>query len=100
VLRHRREGHRLRPENPSESEIRDWCMQYLARTLHLADEAIDAGVPFARLGLDSANSVYLIVELEDWLGIELTPDLVFEYPTIADLARYLAGRRPADRGSG
>jgi acyl carrier protein len=50
---------------------------------------------FARLGLDSANSVFLIVELEDWLGLELTPDLLFEYPTIGELARHLATR--ADR---
>jgi acyl carrier protein len=34
--------------------------------------------------------VYLIVELEEWLGLELTPDLLFDHPTISDLARYLA----------
>ena len=81
----------LRPENPSESAIRDWCVEYLVRTLDLQAQAIDPDVKFVRLGLDSANSVYLIVELEEWLGIELTPDLLFEYPTIAELARYLAG---------
>ena len=79
------------PEKPSESAIRDWCVKYLVRTLELPEQAVDPDVKFARLGLDSANSVFLIVELEEWLGIELTPDLVFEYPTIAELARYLAG---------
>src|SRR5712672_3212182 len=53
---------------------------------------VDPDAKFARLGLDSANSLYLIVELEEWLAIELTPDLVFEYPTIAELARHLAKR--------
>jgi acyl carrier protein len=67
-------------------------MQYLARTLDLPDGAVDPDATFARLGLDSANSVYLIVELEDRLGLELTPDLVFEHPTISALARYLAER--------
>jgi acyl carrier protein len=67
-------------------------VKYLARTLDLAETAIEPDVKFARLGLDSANSVYLIVELEDWLGLELTPDLVFEHPTISELARYLAER--------
>ena len=80
------------PGHPSEAEIRDWCIQYLGRTLDLPAESIDPDVKFARFGLDSANSVYLIVELEDWLGLELTPDLVFEHPTIAELAQYLAGR--------
>jgi acyl carrier protein len=42
----------------------------------------------------------LIVELEEWLGIELTPDLLFEYPTIAELARYLAGRSAGDNSDG
>jgi acyl carrier protein len=87
------------PANPTETEIRDWCIQYLARTLDLTAEAIDPDVKFARLGLDSANSVFLIVELEDWLGLELTPDLVFEHPTIADLARYLAGRATGEDAS-
>jgi acyl carrier protein len=87
------------PENPSESTIRDWCVQYLARTLELSDQVIDPEVKFDRLGLDSANSVYLIVELEDWLGLELAPDLVFEHPTISELARYLAGRVASESGT-
>lgn len=84
------------PENRSESAILDWCVNYLATTLDLSLEEIDPDAKFTRLGLDSANSVYLIVELEDWLGLELTPELIFEHPTISDLARYLARRRAGD----
>lgn len=90
----------MRRENPSEAAIRDWCVKYLARTLELPHQEIEPGVTFARLGLDSANSVYLIVELEEWLGLELTPELLFEHPTISDLARYLAGRAANDKGRG
>jgi acyl carrier protein len=86
----------LRAENPSEAAIRNWCAEYLARILDLPDRTIDAETTFARMGLDSANSVFLIVELEDWLGLELTPDLLFEYPTIGELARHLAARRPVN----
>jgi acyl carrier protein len=82
----------LRAEIPSEAAIRDWCVEYLARTLDLPDHTVDPEMTFARLGLDSANSVFLIVELEDWLGLELTPDLLFEHPTISALARHLATR--------
>jgi acyl carrier protein len=82
----------LKPDNSSESAIGDWCVEYLSRTLDVADQTIAPDVEFARLGLDSANSVYLVVELEEWLGIELTPNVIFEYPTIAKLARYLATR--------
>ena len=79
-------------ENTSEAAIRDWCVEYLARTLDLPDHSVDPEMTFARLGLDSANSVFLIVELEDWLGLELTPDLLSEHPTIGELARHLATR--------
>jgi acyl carrier protein len=82
----------LPAEKPSEAAICDWCVAYLVRTLDLPNAEIDAAVPFARLGLDSATSVWFIVALEEWLEVELTPDIVFEYPTIADLARHLAGR--------
>ena len=82
----------MRAENPSEAAIRDWCVAYLVRTLDLPDQTVDTEMTFARMGLDSANSVFLIVELEDWLGLELTPDLLFEHPTIRELARHLAER--------
>jgi acyl carrier protein len=85
-------GGSLGPDIPTESTIRNWCVDYLARTLGLPDQPIDPDTKFARLGLDSANGVYLIVELEDWLGLELSPEVIFEHPTIAELARYLAGR--------
>jgi acyl carrier protein len=90
----------LGPERPSESAIRDWCVEYLAGALDLPQQEVDPHAKFARLGLDSANSVYLIVELEEWLGIELTADLVFEHPTIADLARHLAGRAAGESRAG
>ena len=90
----------VRAKDADEAAIRDWCVQYLARTLGLTDEQIQPDVKFARLGLDSANSVYLIVELEEWLELELTPDLLFDHPTISDLARYLAGRAAGEKGAG
>jgi acyl carrier protein len=90
----------LRPESPSEAAIRNRCVEYLALALGLSNDEIEPDVNFARLGVDSANSVYLIVELEEWLGLELTPDLLFEHPTISDLARYLAGRAAGETGVG
>lgn len=78
---------------PSESEIRDWCVACLRRMIDDPASNIEADIPFPRLGVDSATSAYFIVELEEWLGIELDPELVFEYPTIADLARHIVARR-------
>jgi acyl carrier protein len=85
--------------SPSESEIRDWCVAYLAKSLRLAPERIDPQAKFARLGMDSAASVFLVAELEDWLGLELSVELIFEHQTPAALARYLARHCTPNRGA-
>ena len=83
----------------SEAQICDFCLDYLSRTLaRVPPHEIVAEARFASLGLDSASSTHLLVELEDWLGVELSPEVVFEYPTIGDLARFLAGQLPAPDG--
>jgi len=86
----------LPPSMPSESEIRDWCLDYVRRTVDPAI-AVAPQIPFPQMGLDSATSAYFVVELEEWLGAELEPELVFEHPTIDELARHLAGRQGAAR---
>ena len=91
----------MSPQGPSESEIRDWCLEHVRRMV--GDPAIVVGpdVAFTAMGLDSASSAYFIVELEEWLGTELEPELVGEYPTIAELARHVAARRSGeDAGPG
>ena len=75
----------------SEAEITAWCVAHLAKALRRPEEKIDPQTKFARLGVDSAMAVYLVAELEEWLGRELAPEVAFEYPTIAELARHLAG---------
>ena len=85
--------------NPSESEILDWCMSYLARTFKTPVDRIRPHAKFARLGMDSAASVFFLVELEEWLGIELPTETVFEYPTPAELARYVAECHISESGA-
>ena len=75
--------------NPGEARIRDWCTHYLAETLKIRSERIDPKVKFARLGLDSAMSIFFVVAIEDWLGVALQAELVFQHQTIGDLARHL-----------
>ena len=77
----------------SQSDIRDWCVKYLASALDLPANQIDPNAKFTRLGMDSVVAASLVAELEIRLDLELSPDVVFEYPTVAELARYLAERR-------
>ena len=75
-------------------------MTQVAKTIDNPAIAVTAEASFAEMGLDSASSAYFIVELEEWLALELPPELVFDYPTIAQLARYLVERRAGDGGAG
>ncbi|MGE0260049.1 MAG: acyl carrier protein [Alphaproteobacteria bacterium] len=77
---------------PSETEIRDWCLAYLARTVDNPSIAVGPDIPFEQMGLDSATSAYFIVELEEWVGTELEPELVYDHPTVDRLARHIATR--------
>ncbi|HYS47910.1 MAG TPA: acyl carrier protein [Xanthobacteraceae bacterium] len=76
--------------DPAEAEIRTWCTGYLAETLRLPREEIDPNAKFARLGLDSAMAIFFLTAIEEWLGLELSAEIVFEHQTVADVARYLA----------
>ena len=86
--------------DPMESEIRDRCTDYLAKLLNRPAKLIDPHAKFARLGVDSATSVFLLMELEEWLAIELPTEIIFEYPTIAQLAQHVARCRASETARG
>jgi acyl carrier protein len=80
-------------QSSASSEIADltrYCRTLVAEMLECDPGEIDANAKFSRLGLDSAMSVQLIVALEARLGIELSPDIVADYPTISRLVEHLA----------
>ncbi|HXZ02884.1 MAG TPA: acyl carrier protein [Stellaceae bacterium] len=71
------------------ASVRDHCVQFLAKTLHADAGTIDPAADFDRLGLDSVMAVALVLDLEEWSGLDLEPSLLFEYPTINELAAYV-----------
>lgn len=64
-------------------------VEYLADLLETDTDEIDVTVPFDRYGLDSSAAVGLTGELEDWLGEEVPPTLLYDYPTVEALVEYL-----------
>jgi acyl transferase domain-containing protein/acyl carrier protein len=70
--------------------IEAWLIDQLAERLAVARESIDPREPFASYGLTSREAVVLSGELEEWLHRTLSPTLVWDYPTIELLARFLA----------
>ena len=82
----------------TKEEISMFCVDQLGEILRIPKDTVDVNTKFARLGLDSAMTVYLLMELEDRLDLELSPETFYDHPTIADLSAHLAGKvaaRPA-----
>jgi len=70
--------------------IQSWLTTRLAAQLGLAPEDIDVRKPFTEYGLDSMVGVFLAGDLEEWLGLQLSPTVLWDYPTAETLAHYLA----------
>jgi acyl carrier protein len=79
----------------TQQEISDLCTASLANVLRIAKDRVKTDTKFSRLGLDSAMVVYVMLEIEEKLDLELSTDDFYDYPTIDDLSRYLANRRTA-----
>ncbi|MBQ5950174.1 acyl carrier protein, partial [Massilia sp. ST3] len=67
----------------------------------------DAGVDrigddtsFAEAGLDSLAAMPVALELEQRTGLAVNTELLYEFPTVAQLAAYIDARRNARRGAG
>jgi acyl-CoA synthetase (AMP-forming)/AMP-acid ligase II/3-oxoacyl-(acyl-carrier-protein) synthase/acyl carrier protein len=83
---------------PSARDVEDWLVDKIASQTGADPRDVEVHRPFSFLGLDSMLAVDLAMDLEDWLGRPLPSTLVWDYPTIEAVARYLAGegeRAPA-----
>jgi acyl carrier protein len=79
----------------TQQEISEICVASLANSLRVAKESVDTKTKFNRLGLDSAMIVYVMMELEEKLDLELTTDDFYDHPTVDELSRHLAELRAA-----
>jgi acyl carrier protein len=78
------------------AEIQAWIISYLSELLKVEQDEIDVKIPFDRYGLDSSAAVGLTGDLETWLGFDLDPTLLYDYPTIDALAQYLTEESQAN----
>ncbi|WP_328399434.1 acyl carrier protein [Nocardia sp. NBC_00403] len=72
------------------STIQGWLVERIADYTERAPHQVDPAVPLAELGMDSVSTVTLCGEIEDRWSLDVDPTLVFDYPTIADIAGYIA----------
>lgn len=70
--------------------IESWLVSWLMVRGGVEQQGVCGDRSLDQLGLDSLSAVELSGEIEDWLGLQLTPVVAFEYPTPRKLATYLA----------
>jgi acyl carrier protein len=76
---------------PTDDGIRDWLCQRIGAALRLPPSQIDPDITFDRYGLDSVQAVEVTMELGEGLSLpDLSPTLLYDYPTINQLAAHVA----------
>jgi phthiocerol/phenolphthiocerol synthesis type-I polyketide synthase A len=80
-------------EMPAEDVLRELeagLRTILARELHMLEAELELDRPFAELGLNSVMAMTVRRDTEQFVGIELSATMLFNYPTIVALAEHLA----------
>ncbi len=75
---------------PTEIEIQEWFEARLIELLDIEPDDIDISLAFDSYNLDSQMAVGLTSDLEEWLGYDIEPTLLYEYPSIEKISQYLA----------
>lgn len=72
------------------AEAVDWIVKYLNKRLDDAPATLQLDAPFTQFGIDSMFAVVMSEDIAAWTGVDSPSNLLYQYPTINDLARYIA----------
>jgi acyl carrier protein len=75
------------------AEAVEWIVQYLTKRLDNAPATLQLDAPFTQFGVDSMFAVVMSEDISVWTGVESPSNLLYQYPTINELARYIAQLR-------
>lgn len=77
--------------------VRQRLRELVAGQLGMAPSGIDDRTPLQSYGLDSRRAVELSAQIGDWTGIPVADTLVYDFPTVAELAAHVTSSVPAAR---
>lgn len=80
---------------PATADNLDWLIERVAELTGTPVAHVDVRRTFAEYGLDSRAVIGLSGELQERAGREVSPTLLYTFPTIAALAAHLDGTRAA-----
>jgi acyl carrier protein len=70
------------------NEMRAWLTERISNALKVKN-GMDPDAPISKYGLQSIDAVILAMEIEEQVGVELPPTLLWEYNTVNECAAYL-----------
>ncbi len=70
--------------------IQTWLVSQLAEQLGVESDEIDIRAPWDSYGLDSAQAMMLMSKAEKLLEFQVSPMLLWHYPTIESFSQRLA----------
>ncbi|TLU98158.1 acyl carrier protein [Dyadobacter luticola] len=70
-------------------EISDWIILNISRHAELDPSEIAPDADIAQFRLDSLLLVNITTELEEWVGMELSPSIFWEMGTIAATSQWI-----------
>jgi acyl carrier protein len=70
----------------------NWLVARISGMVGVPAQQIDCAAPFADAGLSSLQAVELAGDLERWAALQLSPTVVFDYPTIEAVAAHVVER--------
>jgi acetylornithine/succinyldiaminopimelate/putrescine aminotransferase/predicted amino acid dehydrogenase/acyl carrier protein len=85
--------------SPHAQDIERWLIEHLVASLGIEATALGHDTRLVDLGIDSAEAALLAGELEEWLQTRLSPTLVWEHPTLGQLAAHLARQTGGETGA-
>ena len=82
------------PGAAGEHAVRRWMTGRIAALLDVPTSTVHADAVLSELGLTSVQAVELAGDLESWFGRSVPATLVYDFPTVRDVARAVATLEP------
>jgi|GEM_PF-3201113 len=68
--------------------IQNWLVFHASKLLSIEANEIDCTTSLEQYGLDSVAAISLVSDLSTYIGYELPPELILDYPSIQALTQY------------
>ncbi len=69
--------------------VESWMTEWLVARAGVQPSDVDPERPFADYGLDSMTAVEMSGDIEDWSGVELTPVVSWNHPSVSRLSSFI-----------